>query len=131
MYPVDAPSTFTWNCSPLSRRLAPVFAIADTTVSYLFSTLLAIDTRDIPNSRLTADEANTGSFASIVIMPSSVAIFWKGWFCILRIFLTFEIRMFSLFLAKADGNITTKAVSLIFFSSCGLFIISMFAQGCK
>ena len=62
--PFDIPSTLTKNFSPFNNKLPPIVVISEIIFSKLFFTCLAIAIFSIPKSKLIADDANTGSFAS-------------------------------------------------------------------
>ena len=121
--PFDVPSTLTRNFSPFSNRLPPSDVISDTIVSKSFLICLAMATRFIPNSKLIADDAKTGSFASTKIIFPSLFTELNFRLCSFRIFLILVINRGILFFANIEGNTTTNDFSLNLFSFLYPFII--------
>ena len=69
--PFEFPSTLTRNLSPFSSKFPLTEVISETISLKLFFICLAIIIFSIPNNKLIADDAKTGSFASTNITSPS------------------------------------------------------------
>ena len=112
--PLLSPSTLTKNLSPLNNRLEPISVIVVTISSKLFLICFAIETRFIPNKRLIAEDAKTGSLASTIIIEPSFFKELNSSCLIFRIFFMFSASNAVLFSENIDGNTTTYEFSFIF-----------------